>query len=550
MAAAEADTQKSWSMKRVVAASSAGTAFEWYDFFIFGSLATTIQKVFFAGLDPTAGLIAALGLFAAGFAFRPLGAIIFGVIGDRLGRKGAFLATVSLMGAATFLIGVLPTYATAGIISPILLILLRILQGIALGGEYGGAAIYVAEHAPNDRRGATTGWIQITASLGLIAGLLVILGTRTAVGDAAFLEWGWRVPFLVSVVLLIISVWLRFKLSESPAFQKLKEEGDISPTPLREAFGRWDNLKRVLIAFFGIMLAQGAVWYLSFFYVQVFLTKSLGVPESTKDALILGITIVSAPLYVFFGWLSDRVGRKPVMIGGMVLALIAYYPGFHGIASAANPALAEAQAKRPVEVHANPANCSVQFDPVGTRRFDTSCDIAKSLLASAGISYTNRSYPEDRTIIAVGVHQIEVPDGRGLDAAGLKALKEDTAKQIKADLAAEGYPAKPDPARMNLPVIFFWLMVFAVAATALYGPQAAALVEMFPTRVRYTAMSLPYHVGTGWIGGFLPVTSFALVAITGDIYASLWYPVVFTIIPILVSLFFLKETRGKPLEEV
>jgi MFS family permease len=550
MAAAEADTQKSWSMKRVVAASSAGTAFEWYDFFIFGSLATTIQKVFFAGLDPTAGLIAALGLFAAGFAFRPLGAIIFGVIGDRLGRKGAFLATVSLMGAATFLIGVLPTYATAGIISPILLILLRILQGIALGGEYGGAAIYVAEHAPNDRRGATTGWIQITASLGLIAGLLVILGTRTAVGDAAFLEWGWRVPFLVSVVLLIISVWLRFKLSESPAFQKLKEEGDISPTPLREAFGRWDNLKRVLIAFFGIMLAQGAVWYLSFFYVQVFLTKSLGVPESTKDALILGITVVSAPLYVFFGWLSDRVGRKPVMIGGMVLALIAYYPGFHGIASAANPALAEAQAKRPVEVHANPANCSVQFDPVGTRRFDTSCDIAKSLLASAGISYTNRSYPEDRTIIAVGVHQIEVPDGRGLDAAGLKALKEDTAKQIKADLAAEGYPAKPDPARMNLPVIFFWLMVFAVAATALYGPQAAALVEMFPTRVRYTAMSLPYHVGTGWIGGFLPVTSFALVAITGDIYASLWYPVVFTIIPILVSLFFLKETRGKPLEEV
>jgi MFS family permease len=550
MAAAEADTQKNWSMKRVVAASSAGTAFEWYDFFIFGSLATTIQKVFFAGLDPTAGLIAALGLFAAGFAFRPLGAIIFGVIGDRLGRKGAFLATVSLMGAATFLIGVLPTYATAGIISPILLILLRILQGIALGGEYGGAAIYVAEHAPNDRRGATTGWIQITASLGLIAGLLVILGTRTAVGEAAFLEWGWRVPFLISVVLLIISVWLRFKLSESPAFQKLKEEGDISPTPLREAFGRWDNLKRVLIAFFGIMLAQGAVWYLSFFYVQVFLTKSLGVPESTKDALILGITIVSAPLYVFFGWLSDRVGRKPVMIGGMLLALLAYYPGFHGIAAAANPALAAAQAKRPVEVHANAEHCSVQFDPVGTRRFDTSCDIAKSLLASAGISYTNRSYPEDRTIIAVGVRQIEVPDGRGLDAAGLKALKEETASKIKAALAAEGYPAKADPDRMNLPVIFFWLLVFAVAATALYGPQAAALVEMFPTRVRYTAMSLPYHVGTGWIGGFLPVTSFALVAITGDIYASLWYPVIFTIIPILVSLFFLKETRGKPLEEV
>jgi len=540
--------------RKVLASTLVGTSIEWYDFFIYAQAAGLVLAPLFlapvAEANATLAQVLAFATIGISFLFRPLGAIVAGYLGDRLGRKRMLVFTLMLMGLSTSLIGLLPTYAQIGIAAPILLILLRILQGIALGGEYGGAAIYVAEHAPNDRRGATTGWIQITASLGLIAGLLVILGTRTAVGDAAFLEWGWRVPFLVSVVLLIISVWLRFKLSESPAFQKLKEEGDISPTPLREAFGRWDNLKRVLIAFFGIMLAQGAVWYLSFFYVQVFLTKSLGVPESTKDALILGITIVSAPLYVFFGWLSDRVGRKPVMIGGMVLALIAYYPGFHGIASAANPALAEAQAKRPVEVHANPANCSVQFDPVGTRRFDTSCDIAKSLLASAGISYTNRSYPEDRTIIAVGVHQIEVPDGRGLDAAGLKALKEDTAKQIKADLAAEGYPAKPDPARMNLPVIFFWLMVFAVAATALYGPQAAALVEMFPTRVRYTAMSLPYHVGTGWIGGFLPVTSFALVAITGDIYASLWYPVVFTIIPILVSLFFLKETRGKPLEEV
>ena len=542
--------QQAWSMKRVVAASSAGTAFEWYDFFIFGSLATTIQKVFFAGLDPTAGLIAALGLFAAGFAFRPLGAIIFGVIGDRLGRKGAFLATVSLMGASTFLIGVLPTYATAGIVSPILLILLRIFQGIALGGEYGGAAIYVAEHASNKQRGATTGWIQITASLGLIAGLLVILGTRTATGEQGFLEWGWRIPFLVSVVLLIISVWLRFKLSESPAFSKLKEEGEICHKPLREGFGRWDNLKRVLIAFFGIMCAQGAVWYLTFFYVQVFLTKSLGVPEPTKDSLVLAMTVVSAPLYVFFGWLSDRIGRKPVMIGGMLLALVAYFPAFHGIAAAANPALVQAQKNRPVEVHANPASCSVQFDPVGTRRFDTSCDIAKSLLASTGISYTNRSYSGEKAIIAVGIEQIEVPDGRGLDAAGLKALKEATGAKIKAALTAEGYPAKADPAQMNLSLVFFWLMVLAVAATALYGPQAAALVEMFPTRVRYTAMSLPYHVGTGWVGGFLPVTSFALAAITGNTFASLWYAVIFTVIPILVSLFFLRETRGKPLESV
>jgi MFS family permease len=541
---------KPWSMSKVIAASSAGTAFEWYDFFIFGSLALTIQKVFFAGLNPTAGLIAALGLFAAGFAFRPLGAIVFGVIGDRLGRKGAFLATVSLMGGATFLIGVLPTYATAGILSPILLIVLRILQGIALGGEYGGAAIYVAEHSPNHRRGFTTGWIQVTASIGLIAGLLVILATRTAVGEAAFLDWGWRIPFLVSVVLLVISVWLRFKLSESPAFAKLKEEGEVSTAPLRESFARWDNLKRVLIAFFGIMLAQGAVWYLSFFYIQVFLTKSLGVPEPTKDALVLGITVASAPLYVFFGWLSDRVGRKPVMLGGMLLALAAYYPGFHAIAGAANPALVEAQQRTPVVVYTEPATCSVQFDPVGTRQFKTACDIARSLLASTGISYESERSPEGRTVIAVGDQRLDVPDGNALAGPELKALKDETGKSIKAALATEGYPERADPRQMNLPVIFFWLMVFAVAATALYGPQAAALVEMFPTRVRYTAMSLPYHVGTGWIGGFLPVTSFALVAITGDIYASLWYPVVFTIIPIVVSLIFLKETRGKPLEGV
>jgi MFS family permease len=547
---AAAETHKPWSMKRVVAASSAGTAFEWYDFFIFGSLATTIQKVFFAGLDPNAGLIAALALFAAGFAFRPLGALIFGVIGDRLGRKGAFLATVSLMGASTFLIGVLPTYATAGILSPILLVLLRIIQGIALGGEYGGAAIYVAEHADRHKRGATTGWIQITASLGLIAGLLVILATRTVTGEEQFLAWGWRIPFIVSLVLLIVSVWLRFKLSESPAFAKLKEEGAVSKAPLREAFGEWSNLKRVLVAFFGLMCAQGAVWYLSFFYVQVFLTKSLGVPEPTKDMLVLAMTVASAPLYVFFGWLSDRVGRKKVMIGGMLLALVSYSPGFHAIAEAANPALVAAQRAKPVEVYAMPRTCTVQFDPVGTRRFDSSCDIAKGLLASSGISYTNRSYTGDKALIAVGSQQIEVPDGRGLDAAGLKALRDATGKQLKAALAAEGYPTSADPSRMNLPVIFFWLMVFAVAATALYGPQAAALVEMFPTRVRYTAMSLPYHVGTGWIGGFLPVTSFALATITGNIYASLWYAMFFTAMPILVSLIWLKETRGKSLDAV
>jgi MFS family permease len=542
--------QKRWTMARVIGASSAGTAFEWYDFFIFGSLAQTIQKVFFAGLDPTSGLIAALGLFAAGFAFRPLGAIIFGVIGDRLGRKGAFLATVSLMGASTFAIGLLPTYATAGILSPILLILLRICQGVALGGEYGGAAIYVAEHAPNRSRGFATGWIQITASIGLIAGLLVILAARTSLGEATFLAWGWRIPFLFSVVLLVISVWLRFKLSESPAFTKLKEEGAVSTAPLRESFTRWSNLKRVLIAFFGIMCAQGAVWYCAFFYVQVFLTKSLGVPEPTKDALVLAMTVVSAPLYVLFGWLSDKVGRKPVMLAGMLLALVAYFPGFHAMAAAANPALIEAQQRRPVDVYTDPATCSVQFDPAGTRQFKSACDIARSYLASSGIPYRSLASADGRTIVAVGQEQIDVADGRALEGAALKSVKETTGKQIKSALLAEGYPEKADPAKMQLGTLFLWLMVFAVAATALYGPQAAALVEMFPTRIRYTAMSLPYHVGTGWVGGFLPVTSFALAAITGNIYTGLWYSVAFTAISVIVTFFFIRETRGKPLDQV
>jgi MFS family permease len=342
---------------------------------------------------------------------------------------------------------------------------------------------------------------------------------------------------------------MRVKLAESPAFTKLKEQGALTKAPLRESFTQWDNLRRVLIAFFGIMCAQGAVWYLSFFYVQVFLTRSLGVPEQTKDMLVLAMTVVSAPLYVYFGWLSDKVGRKRVMIGGMLLALVAYNPGFHGIAGAANPALAEAHERKPVEVHADPATCSVQFDPIGTRRFDSSCDIAKSQLASMGISYTTVPYAAKDAIVSVGVQQVEVADGRGVTGPVLKQLKATTASEIRAALSAEGYPDKADPARMNIPVIFFWLMVFAVASTALYGPQAAALVEMFPTRIRYTAMSLPYHVGTGWVGGFLPVTSFALATITGNIYASLWYPAFFTFVSVVVALVFIKETKGKPLEE-
>ena len=541
---------KPWSMARVIIASSAGTAFEWYDFFIFGSLAPVISKVFFAGLDPTPALIAALALFAAGFAFRPLGALIFGVIGDKLGRKGAFLVTVTLMGAATFLIGLLPTYAQSGSTGPTLLIFLRILQGIALGGEYGGAAIYVAEHAPNNKRGASTGWIQSSASFGLLAALMVIVATRTYLGEDAFLAWGWRIPFLASVVLLAISVWMRAKLSESPEFARIREEGDIAKAPLREAFGSKKNLKRVFIAFFGIMCAQGAVWYFTFFYMQVFLEKSLGLPSQTKDLLLIVMTVVSAPLYVYFGWLSDRWGRKPVMVGGMLLALLMYFPASHWIADAANPRLVEAQRDTPIFVDTNRATCSVQFDPVGTAKFVSACDIAKSTLVTKGISFTTRQSPNGATSVVVGTERVPIAGGEGLGGPDLKALKAKTADAIGAELQAAGYPKTADPRHANMTLLIVILLAFVVASTALYGPQAAALVEMFPTRVRYTAMSFPYHVGTGWVGGFLPVTSFALVAITGNIYTGLWYAVVFTGISVVVSLLFLKETAGRRLQEV
>jgi MFS family permease len=537
-------------MARVIIASSAGTAFEWYDFFIFGSLAPVISKVFFAGLDPTPALIAALALFAAGFAFRPLGALIFGIVGDRLGRKGAFLITVSLMGASTFLIGFLPTYAQAGTLGPTLLIILRILQGIALGGEYGGAAIYVAEHAPNGKRGASTGWIQSSASFGLLAALLVIVATRNSIGEGAFATWGWRIPFLVSAVLLAISVWMRAKLAESPHFAKLQEEGEVTKAPLREAFGRWHSVRRVLIAFFGIMCAQGAVWYFTFFYVQVFLEKSLGVPAETKDLLLIVMTVISAPLYVFFGWLSDRWGRKFVMIGGMLLALLLYFPASHWMAGAANPALVEAQRSTPVIVETEPRTCSVQFDPVGTAKFVSACDIAKSILVTKGISFGTRRSDNGATSVIIGTEAVQVHGGEDLRGAELKAFKTKAADAISSELLAAGYPKEANPGEMNTTLLIVILLAFVVAATALYGPQAAALVEMFPTRIRYTAMSLPYHVGTGWVGGFLPVTSFALVAITGNIYAGLWYSVIFTGISVIVSLLFLKETAGRRLEEV
>lgn len=538
-------------LKTVVGASAAGTAFEWYDFFIFGSLTTIIARHFYADVGEATSYILALLTFGVGFVVRPLGALVFGWFGDKTGRKTTFLVTISLMGVATVAIGLLPDYGQIGIIAPILLLTLRVLQGFALGGEYGGAAIYVAEHAPAKKRGFLTGWIQTTAAIGLIMALSVILITRAILGVEAFDAWGWRIPFLLSSLLLIISLWIRLKLNESPAFKRMVAESTERQAPFRESFGTWKVGKFVLIALVGIMFAQGAVWYAGYFYTRFFMERVLKVEVGTVDGLILAITMASAFLYVFFGWLSDRVGRKPVMVGGMVLFLLAVFPGFHALTNAANPALAQAQASSPVTVIADPATCAVQFDPVGKTAFASSCDLAKSVLSNAGVSYDNRAAaPGSLATVRVGTVEIASVEGTGLEAAALKTARTDVETRIKTALTEAGYPAKADPAEINLIGVFAILMVFMVAATAVYGPQAAALVELFPTRVRYTAMSLPYNVGTGWVGGLLPAASFALVAWSGNIYFGLWYSVAFTGIAAIVALIFLPETRGRDLNTI
>ncbi len=537
--------------RTVVGASAAGTAFEWYDFFIFGSLTTIIARHFYADVGEATSYILALLTFGVGFVVRPLGALVFGWFGDRTGRKTTFLVTITLMGVATVAIGVLPDYDQIGILAPILLIFLRILQGFALGGEYGGAAIYVAEHAPDHKRGYLTGWIQTTAALGLIGALSVILITRWIVGVEAFDEWGWRIPFLLSAFLLAISLWIRLKLNESPAYKRMEAEGGERRAPYKESFLTWRNGRFVLLALFGIMIAQGAVWYCGYFYTRFFMERVLKVEVATVDKLVLAVTVASALLYVFFGWLSDKVGRKPVMLGGMLLALVAFFPGFNALTRAANPDLADAQARAPVVVVADPATCAVQFDPVGKTAFASSCDIAKSVLSNAGVSYSNEAAPAGTVArVRVGLVEVASIEGEGLAAADLAAARTQVQGRIQTALAAAGYPDRADPAEVNLVQVFLILMVFIVAATALYGPQAAALVELFPTRIRYTAMSLPYNVGTGWVGGLLPAASFALVAASGNIYFGLWYAVGFTAVALIVSLIWLPETRGRDLNNI
>ncbi|MGN3975282.1 MFS transporter [Tsuneonella sp. SYSU-LHT278] len=527
------------SHTKVIVASSLGTVFEWYDFYLYGLLATIISVQFFSGVNETTGFILALGAFAAGFAVRPFGALVFGRVGDLVGRKYTFLVTMGLMGAATFAVGLLPNYASIGVAAPVLLVMLRLVQGLALGGEYGGAAIYVAEHAPEGRRGLFTSFIQTTATLGLFAALLVVIGLRTAMGEEAFAEWGWRVPFLISAVLLAISLWIRLQLAESPVYQAMKAEGATSKTPLREAFGRWANLRWVLVALLGAVAGQAVVWYTGQFYALFYLEKILKVDGASANVMIALALAIGTPFFVFWGWLSDKVGRKPIVLTGCALAALLYFPLFGALTSAANPALAAAQAKAPVVVFAQRETCTVQFDPIGKAKFDTTgCDVAKSALAKAGVPYANEDGTYgDRAVIAIGDDRLEVGPG-------------DTSDAIIAAVTEAGYPAAADPAQVNTPLVVAILTVLVLLVTMVYGPIAALLVELFPARIRYSAMSLPYHIGNGWFGGFLPTIAFAMVAATGNIYAGLWYPIGVAALTLVVGLLFLPETFRRRIDHV
>ncbi|KQN20989.1 MULTISPECIES: MFS transporter [unclassified Sphingomonas] len=537
------------SQPLIIIASSLGAVFEWYDFYLYGLLATIITAQFFSGVNETTGFIFALAAFAAGFAVRPFGALVFGRIGDVVGRKNTFLVTMAIMGLSTFLVGLLPSYASVGVAAPIALVVLRLLQGLALGGEYGGAATYVAEHAPDKKRGLFTSFIQTTASLGLFAALLIVIGVRTLVGEEAFAAWGWRIPFIVSIALLAVSLWIRMQLEESPVFQKMKEEGKTSKAPLTEAFAKWGNLKIVLIALFGAVVGQGVVFYTSQFYALFFLEKNLRVDGPTTNILIAIALLIATPAFIFFGWLSDKVGRKYIILTGCALAALTYMPLFHALSKAANPALYAAQLSSPVSVVANPDECSVQFDPVGKNKFDSSsCDIAKSYLAKAGISYTNVVAPAGTVAqIHIGGATIPVVNPAIVTGADRTAAIKAFGAEVKTALTAVGYPEKADPAQINKPMVVAILVLLVLYVTMVYGPIAALLVELFPTRIRYTSMSLPYHIGNGWFGGFLPTAAFAMVAATGDIYYGLWYPILACAVTALVGLVFLPETFRRSL---
>ncbi|MDD0976498.1 MFS transporter [Pseudomonas fontis] len=520
--------------RKIIFASSLGTVFEWYDFFLYGALAAVISKQFFAGVNDTTAFIFALMAFAAGFLVRPFGALVFGRLGDMIGRKYTFLVTIVLMGISTFAVGLLPTYASIGIAAPIILVVLRMLQGLALGGEYGGAATYVAEHAPHGKRGFHTGFIQSTATLGLLLSLLVVLGSRYISGDQ-FEVWGWRLPFLLSIVLLAISTWIRMSMHESPAFVKMKAQGKASKSPIRESFGSWPNLKVVLTALFSINAGQAVTFYTAQFYVLFFMTQMLKVDPAQANTLLIISVVIGAPFFVFFGWLSDRIGRKPILMLGLLLATVLYFPLFKALSHYANPQIDAASRQAPIVVMADPKGCTFQFDPVGKARFDSPCDKIKTFLVKQGLPYSSASTTgSSDVVVSIGETRIN-----GFDEAAMRAAIE------KA-----GYPSKADPSSVNQPMVVLLIVAMILIATMTYGPLAAVMVELFPTRIRYTSMSLPYHIGNGWFGGFLPTVSFALVVYTGDIFYGLWYPVLITGGSLIVGLFCLKETRDVDIDKV
>jgi MFS family permease len=522
----------------VIFASSLGTVFEWYDFYIYGTLAVFLAKYFFSNVPANIAFIFTLLAFAAGFAVRPFGALIFGRLGDMIGRKYTFLITMSLMGIGTFFIGVLPGYATWGILAPTVLVGLRLVQGLALGGEYGGAAIYVAEHAPANKRGYYTSWIQTTATLGLFMAILLILGIRTWMGEAAFGDWGWRLPFLLSAILLAVSIWIRLKLNESPLFRRMVEEGKQSKRPLTEAFGQWSNAKIALAALLGATAGEAVVWYGGQFYALFFLTQTLKVPGVTANILIAIGLLIGTPGFIIFGALSDKIGRKPIILAGFVLAAVTYFPIFQGITHFANPKLEAALANAPVTVMADPAECSFQFNPTGVQKFTTGCDTIKAALVGLSVNYTNVTAPAG-TVASVKI-------GDQTIAAGTP----DLAKNIAAAVKAHGYPAGADPNDINYPMTVLLLVILVIYVTMVYGPIAAWLVELFPTRIRYSGLSLPYHIGNGWFGGFLPATVFAIVAATGNIYSGLWYPILVAAGSFVIGLIFLPETKDRDITKM
>ena len=517
--------------RKVIFASSLGTVFEWYDFYIYGTLGAFLAKYFFSNVPPAVGFIFALLAFAAGFAVRPFGALIFGRLGDMIGRKYTFLITMTLMGVGTFFIGLLPGYDTWGLAAPIVLIALRLVQGLALGGEYGGAAIYVAEHAPQNKRGYYTSWIQTTATLGLFMALLLILGIRNWMGEDKFGDWGWRIPFLASGVLLLISIWIRLSLNESPIFQRMKEEGKTSKRPLSEAFGEWSNAKIAILALLGATAGEAVVWYGGQFYALFFLTQTLKVPGSTAQILIVTALALGTPFFIIFGWLSDKIGRKPIIMAGFLLAAVTYFPIFKGITHFANPRLEAALNAAPVVVISDPSECSFQFKATGTEKFTTGCDTAKSALVNLSVNYTNQEAPKGTPA------QVKVGEQT------LTATAADFAKSLAAAIKAHGYPASADPNEINFVMTTLLLWILVIYVTLVYAPIAAWLVELFPSRIRYSGLSLPYHIGNGWFGGFLPATVFAIVAATGNIYSGLWYPVGVAVMSLIIGLLFLPETK-------